>query len=256
MLKLKLQYFSHLMWKLTHWKRPRCWERLKVGGEADREWDGCMASPTEWTWVWVSSGSWWWTGKPGVLQSMGSQRVRQDWATELISINTISYICIITPYSFSTHSRISFSEITRALGYTVNIYVFSYTSSQLQHGDSSPLSGDLTWVPCIGSSESWTQVQSPIQEDSTHHMWPMCHNSWAHVLQLLKLVCLEPVLRNKRCHRSENSTCCNKEWSLLATTRANLYTALKTQHDHRYIYTHQSASAHSNLPHRIGYTVF
>ena len=194
--------------KLTHWKRLWCWERLKVGGEADREWDGCMASPTQWTWVWVSSGSWWWTGKPGMLQSMGSQRVRQDWATELISINTISYICIITPYSFSTHSRISFSEITRALGYIVNIYVFSYISSQLQHVDSSPLSGDLTWVPCIGSSESWTQVQSPIQEDSTHHMWPMCHNSWAHVL---KPVCLEPVLLNKRCHHSENSTRCNKE---------------------------------------------
>ena len=70
--------------KLTHWKRPWCWERLKVGGEGhNRGWDGWMASRTRWTWVWVSSGSWWWTGKPGVLWSMGSQRVRQDWATEL-----------------------------------------------------------------------------------------------------------------------------------------------------------------------------
>ena len=70
--------------ELTHWKRPWCWERLKVGGEGDdRGWDGWMASPTWWTWVWVSSGSQWWTGKPGVLQSMGSQRVGHDWATEL-----------------------------------------------------------------------------------------------------------------------------------------------------------------------------
>ena len=66
------------------WKDPGCWERLKAGGERnDRWWDGWMASPTQWMWVWVSSGSWWWTGKPGVLQSMWSQRVGHDWATEL-----------------------------------------------------------------------------------------------------------------------------------------------------------------------------
>ena len=68
----------------THLKRPWCWERLKAGGEAnDRGWDGWMTSLTQWTRVWVNSGSWWWTGRPGVLQSMGLQRVRQDWATEL-----------------------------------------------------------------------------------------------------------------------------------------------------------------------------
>ena len=67
----------------THWKRPWCWERLKAGGEGEnRGWDGWMASPTWWTWVWVSSGSWWRTGKPGMLQSMESQRVRHDWETE------------------------------------------------------------------------------------------------------------------------------------------------------------------------------
>ena len=70
--------------ELTHLKRPWCWERLKVGREGDdRGWDGCMASPTQWRWVWVDSGSWWWTERPGVLWSMGSQRVRHDWATEL-----------------------------------------------------------------------------------------------------------------------------------------------------------------------------
>ena len=63
--------------ELTHWKRPWCWGRLRVG------WDGWMASLTQWTWVWVNSGSWWWTGRPGVLQFMGSRRVGHDWATEL-----------------------------------------------------------------------------------------------------------------------------------------------------------------------------
>ena len=69
---------------LTHLKRPCSWERLRAGGvRDDRGWDGSMASPAQWTWVWVDSGSWWWTGRPGVLLFMGSQRVRQDWATEL-----------------------------------------------------------------------------------------------------------------------------------------------------------------------------
>ena len=67
----------------VHWKRPWCWERLKVGEGDDRGWDGWMASPTWWTWVWVGPRSWWWTWKPGVLQSMGSQRIGHDWATEL-----------------------------------------------------------------------------------------------------------------------------------------------------------------------------
>jgi len=86
MLKLKLQYFGHLM---THWKRPWCWEGLGARGEGDdRGWDGWMAPPTRWTWVWVNSGSWWWTGRPGVLWFMGSQRVGHDWVTEL------NWLCI------------------------------------------------------------------------------------------------------------------------------------------------------------------
>ena len=81
-LKLKFQCFGHLMLRTDSLKRPWCWERLKAGGEGDdRGWDGRMASPTRWTWIWASSGSWWWTGKPCVLQSRGSQRVTQlsDW---------------------------------------------------------------------------------------------------------------------------------------------------------------------------------
>ena len=70
--------------ELIHLKRPWCWERFKSGKEGnDRGWDGWMASTTQWTWVWVDSRSWWWTVKSGVLQSVGLQRVRYDWATEL-----------------------------------------------------------------------------------------------------------------------------------------------------------------------------
>ena len=66
--------------KLTHLKRPWCWGRLRVEGEGDdRGWDVWMASLTQWIWVWASSGSWWWTGRPGLLQSMGSQRAQTEW---------------------------------------------------------------------------------------------------------------------------------------------------------------------------------
>ena len=72
--------------ELTHWKRVWCWEGFKAGGEGDeRGWDGWMASPTQWTWVWVNSRSWWWTGRPGLLWFMGSQSRTwlSDW-TELM----------------------------------------------------------------------------------------------------------------------------------------------------------------------------
>ena len=90
-LKLKSNTLATWCEELTHLKRLWCWEWLKVGGEGDdRGWDSWMASPTQWTWVWVNSRSWWWTGGPGVLQSMGSQRVRHDWVTDLTELNTES----------------------------------------------------------------------------------------------------------------------------------------------------------------------
>ena len=82
MLKLKIQYFDHLIWRTDSLKKTLCWERLKAGSEGDdKGWDGGMASSTQWTWVWARSGSWWWTEKPGMLQSMGWQRVGYDWVT-------------------------------------------------------------------------------------------------------------------------------------------------------------------------------
>ena len=80
---------------LTHWKRLWCWEGLWAGEGDDREWDGWMASPTQWTWVLVNSGRWWWTGRPGVLQFMGLQRGRHDWETEVTDYS--SYHLIVAP---------------------------------------------------------------------------------------------------------------------------------------------------------------
>ena len=83
MLKLNSNTLATWCKELTHWKRPWCWEWLRAGGEGDdRGWDGWMALPTQWTWVWVNSGSWWWTGRPGMLPFIG-HRVGHDWATEL-----------------------------------------------------------------------------------------------------------------------------------------------------------------------------
>ena len=107
--------------ELTHWKRPWCWERLKAGREGDdRGWDGWMTSPTRWTWVWVTSGSWWWTGRPGVLPSMVSQSQTQlsDWtelncASQLVIVHAwfswtwglssvLSQPCSFWPYIFDS----------------------------------------------------------------------------------------------------------------------------------------------------------
>ena len=87
MLKLKLQYFAHVMQRNDSLEKILMLERSKAGVEwDDRGWDEWMVSPTQWTWVWVSSGSWWWTGNPGVLQSMELQRVGHNWVTELKNI--------------------------------------------------------------------------------------------------------------------------------------------------------------------------
>ena len=84
--------------ELTHWERPWFWERLKAGGEG---WDGWMASPTWWTWIWVGSRNFWWTGKPGVLQAMVSPRIRHDWETELNWTDVI-YHHLYIPYKINT----------------------------------------------------------------------------------------------------------------------------------------------------------
>ena len=82
-------------------KRLCCWERLRAEGEGDdRGWDGWMASQARWTWVWVNSGSWWWSGRPGMLRFMGSQRVGHNWATELNWTNGIFLPLVFDSFSY------------------------------------------------------------------------------------------------------------------------------------------------------------
>ena len=92
MLKWKLQYFGHLMWRADSFEKTLMLGKIEGSRRRGRQRiSGWMASLTQWTWVWVNSGSWWWTGRPGVLQSMGSQRVGYDWETELNWTEWFSY---------------------------------------------------------------------------------------------------------------------------------------------------------------------
>ena len=120
--------------ELTHWKRPWYWERLKAGGEGDdRGWDGWMASLTQWTWVLVGSGSWWWTGRPGVLEPIGSQRVRCNWswATELNW--TLSKLDNSTsPYPQQHRAAITATQVLIYID-TLNFVFFIFSSSLYIH---------------------------------------------------------------------------------------------------------------------------
>ena len=101
--------------ELTHLKRPWCWERLKVGGEGDdRGWDGWMASPTQWTWIWVNLGSWWWTGRPGMLQSM----VLQSWTrlSDWTELNRYTHIHI---FFFMFFSIMVYHRILNIVAYAI-----------------------------------------------------------------------------------------------------------------------------------------
>ena len=135
MLKLKLQYFGHLMWRLIYLKRPLCCEKLKVGGERDdRGWDGWMATPTQWTWVLVNSRSWCWTGKSGILQPMGLQRVGHNL---VIEVNWIE--CIIGEISASS------LWITKDLLFSTSIMTSELFSTNLIiNHHHSPYS--MTWI--------------------------------------------------------------------------------------------------------------
>ena len=105
----KLQYCSHLMQRVDSLGKTLLLGKIEGRRRrGDQGWDGLMASPTQWTWVWASSRSWWQTGKHGVLQSMGSQRVGHNWVTELTE-NIFIYCKIVT---FGLHTRVNISTVT------------------------------------------------------------------------------------------------------------------------------------------------
>ena len=119
------------------WKDPdagKDWGREEEGD--DRGWDGGMASSTQWTWVWVNSGSWWWTGRPGELQSMGSQRAGHDWATELIwtELNLVSnYVTSFFSYLKLSNYPILLTDkynliLVSLLNLTKNMKIIIYTT--------------------------------------------------------------------------------------------------------------------------------
>ena len=106
---LKLQYFGHLMRRTDSLEKTLIWERLKAGGEGgDRGWDGWMASLTWWTWVWASSGSWWWTGKPGMLQSMGLQS--QIWLRNWTDWTEYYHYLYMGQLAFNKNDNINCSQ--------------------------------------------------------------------------------------------------------------------------------------------------
>ena len=118
--KLKLQYLGHLMQRTDSLEKTLMLGKINVGREGDyREWDGWMASPTWWTWVWVNPGSWCWTGRPGELQSMGSWRVWHDWVaklnwTELNSPIPVHFSSLIPKMLMFTLAISSFSSVTQS----------------------------------------------------------------------------------------------------------------------------------------------
>ena len=130
MLRLKLQILATWCEELTHCIRPWFWERLKMGGKwDDRGWNVWIASPVGWAWVWVSSWRWWWTVKPGILQSMGALRVGVDWATQQnLSLPTYHgaslfiLLCITWPIMYTTW-RQSFLSFLFTVVFTVHIIV-------------------------------------------------------------------------------------------------------------------------------------
>ena len=112
----------------THLKRPWCWERLKAGGEGDnRGWDGWMASLTQWTWVWVNSGSWRWAGRPGVLRFMGSQRVDTIEQLNWTELNTTLNEEMVPLQTFVY------------LGYAQNVFLFLMLQILKKHVDQNKL---------------------------------------------------------------------------------------------------------------------
>ena len=110
----------------SHWKRPWCWERVRAGGEeGDRGWDSWMASLTQWTWVWAKSGRWWRTGKPAVLQPMGSQRVGHDWATEEEWHQYLLETCSLEGKTVLETDRFSRVLVTHLMGAPVTLVTAS-----------------------------------------------------------------------------------------------------------------------------------
>ena len=179
--------------KLIH-----CWEGSGAGGEGDdRGWDGWMASPTRWMWVWVNSGSWWWTRRPGMLQSMGLQRVRHDWTTELNWTEALSttytaklfevniklhkilfFVCVFANVIYLQKQKGTFNLTTISLSHLI-ILLSVLNASILWHCLSLGLEWKLTFsstvVPCFSSVQFSRPVMSnSLRPHGLQHARPPC----------------------------------------------------------------------------------
>ena len=147
--------------ELTHLKRPWCWERLKAGGEEDdSEWDGWMASPTQWVSVWVNSGSWWWTGRPGMLWSMESQS--QTQLSDLTELNwgVGEHVKLSNENSLfgkvdGSKVKVKVAQLCLTLGYPMDYTVHGYLQTRMLERVAYPFSKgssqprDRTQLSCV-----------------------------------------------------------------------------------------------------------
>ena len=155
MLKLKLQYFGHLMWRTDSFEKTLILGKIEGRRRGDnRGWDGWMASPTQWTWVWVSSACWWWTGRPGVLQSMGSQRVGHDWATEQTVIGLFRVL-------FLLESVLVICVFLGICPFHLNCLIYWYTADHSISFYFCRVSNDSSFIPNF-SNESSLFVSWPV----------------------------------------------------------------------------------------------
>ena len=151
--------------ELTRLKRLWCWERLRAGGEVgDRGLDGWMASPTRWTWVWVNSRCWWRTGKPGLLQSMGLQRVRQDWVTELKILNYTNIMQYFLKYTLLNTKHLTLLGMFSWFSYTyAHILFLKLFSLSVQFSRSVMCDSATPWIAACQASLSITNSPSSLR---------------------------------------------------------------------------------------------
>ena len=158
--------------ELTHWTRPWCWEGLGAGGEGeDRGWDGWMASPTRWAWVWVNSGSLWWTGRPGVLWFMGLQRVGHDWAADLTDWLTENLWRIYNTAS-CIFGKGGNASVTVCISYCITVFQLIFFPGDwilyrknTQYGSSKPTKQNVQWQKHMGYNHELYWLPKYISHD-------------------------------------------------------------------------------------------
>ena len=185
--------------ELTHWKRLWCWEGLGARAEGDDPgWDGWTASLTRWMWVWVNSGRWWWTGRPGVLRFMGSQRVGHDWATELNwtepALGKPSFLDNLTAYNkgFSIKIYQSAQGSERNPSFWSTTLSFSLFLACHKHLNAfAPFFDDANWFVQASGLKLMKEKHRGMKRCWREGMGPNCVESWPEGSRRISWVCLK-----------------------------------------------------------------